>query len=111
MFGHFHFLEMRAHAIAFAVIVSGCVNTQPTPAAQTVRFTNGREVVKDCTPLGIIDSSVKTGETPTEGDPYRRLRSEAIRLGANMVLTSDIPTGLVNGSRVSGEAYKCERSK
>jgi hypothetical protein len=103
---------MRAFAVVVLIIGSGCATAHPTPAPQAVRFTSSREVVRGCTSLGIVDSSDKTqggtvDQVPVEQDRYRRLRNEAARLGANLVLLPEAPGGLTSGSQVNGEAYKC----
>lgn len=103
---------MRALAVVFVLTVSGCATSQRTPAPQAVRFANNRDVVRGCTSVGIIDSSDKSNEgtvdqVPVEQDRYRRLRNEAARLGANLVLLSENPSGMTSGSLVNGEAYKC----
>jgi hypothetical protein len=105
---------MRALAVVVALTVSGCATSQRTPAPQAVRFTVNRDAVSGCTSVGIIDSSNKPNEgtveqMPVEQDRYRRLRSEAARLGANVVLLPESPTGMTSGSLVNGEAYKCPR--
>jgi hypothetical protein len=78
-----------------------------------VKFTTGRGAVSGCTPLGLIDSSDRTNggsvtQTPVERDPYRRIKNEAIRLGANIVVLLDTPSLRTNGVyQLEGEAYKC----
>jgi hypothetical protein len=115
---------MRTLAILLAVTVGGCASSRPTaaaaPQAQDVRFTNGRDVVKGCTMLGVIDSGDKTNggsvnQSPVERDPYRRLRNEAVKLEANTVLLNETPQGMQgdntpNGRLIYGEAYRCSRS-
>ena len=106
---------MRALAVVVALAISGCATTHSTPALQPqeIRITNGRQAVSGCTSLGLIDSSDKTNggtvtQTPVERDPVRRLRNEAARLGANIVLLLDTPRGVTNGdNKLEGEAYKC----
>ena len=103
---------MRALAIVVVLTVSGCATSQRTPAPQAVRFTNNRDAVRECTSVGTIDSSDKSNEgtvdqKSVEQERYRRLRNEATRLGANIVLLAENPSGLTSGSLVSGEAYKC----
>ena len=103
---------MRALAVVVALAVTGCAASHRTPAPQAVRFTNMRDVVRGCTSVGIIDSSDKSNEgtadqMPVEQDRYRRLRNEAARLGANVVLLPESPSGMTSGSLVNGEAYKC----
>ena len=103
---------MRALAVVFVLTVSGCATSHRTPAPQAVRLTNNRDVVRGCSSVGIIDSSEKSNEgtvdqIPVEQERYRRLRNEAARLGANVVLLSENPSGMTSGSLVNGEAYKC----
>jgi len=104
---------MRALAVILIVAVSACAKARPATTAQEVRFTTGRDAVSGCTPLGLIDSSDKTNggtvsQVPVERDRYRRLRNEAVRLGANIVLLLDTPRGMTDGNnQLEGEAYKC----
>ena len=103
---------MRALAVVVVLTVSGCATSPRTLAPQAVRFTNNRDGLRGCTAVGIIDSSDKSNggtvdQVPVEQDPYRRLRNEAARLGANIVLLAENPSGMTSGSLVSGEAYKC----
>jgi hypothetical protein len=103
---------MRAPAVVVVLTVFGCATPHLTSAAQAVRFTNGRDAVRGCTSLGIIDSGDTTNggtvdQMPVEENRYRRLRNEAARLGANVVLLPEAPGGLTSGSQVNGEAYKC----
>ncbi len=103
---------MRALAVVVVLTVSGCATSHRTPAPQAVRFTNSRDVVRDCTSVGIVDSSDKSNggtvdQMSVEQDRYRRLRNEAARLGANVVLLPESPSGMTSGSLVNGEAYKC----
>ena len=107
---------MRALAVVVVLTVSGCATSQRTPAPQAVRFTNNRDVVSGCTSVGIVDSSDKSnegtaGQVPVEQDRYRRLRNEAARLGANVVLLAENPSGMTSRSQVSGEAYKCPQTQ
>jgi hypothetical protein len=103
---------MRALAVVVVLTVSGCATSHRTPAPQAVRFTNSRDGVSGCTSVGIVDSNDNSNEgtvdqVPVEQDRYRRLRNEAARLGANVVLLSENPSGMTSGSVVNGEAYKC----
>lgn len=103
---------MRALAVVVVLTVSGCATSHRTPAPQAVRFTNSRDAVKRCTSVGIIDSSDKSNEgtadqVSREQEHYRRLRSEAARLGANVVLMAENPSGMTSRSLVNGEGYKC----
>ena len=105
---------MRYRPVLLAVAVAGCASTHQAAKPPIVRFTNNRDVAKDCMPLGYVDSSDKTnggtvGAMPPEDRADRRLRNEAAKLGANIVLLSETPTGLTKDPLQRGEAYKCPR--
>jgi Domain of unknown function (DUF4156) len=113
--------SMRALAVAFAVAIAGCASARPsaTTQARDVRFTKGRDSVKGCTVLGVIDAGDKTNggavtQMPVERDPFRRLQNEAARLDGNTVLLNEVPVGMTgnngpSGVLISGEAFRCAR--
>jgi len=106
---------MRVLHVVVAVTIAGCASAHPSPSTQTVGVTMSRDAVKGCTPLGVVDASdnVSSGGTadrmPLGQESTRQLRAAAARVGANMLLLSENPTGMTNGNQVRGEAYKCAR--
>lgn len=101
-------------AVASVIAVAGCVTTQLTPGGQRVRVTPNPDVVRGCTYLGPIESSDlmnggMIGQSAAEENANRRLRNDAAKMGANVVLVSTSTT-TTSGSRVRGEAYGCPES-
>jgi uncharacterized protein YbjQ (UPF0145 family) len=92
-------------------LLSACVTTHLTPEAEKVRVTTNPEAVRGCKLLGNIEASDKmnggmVGQMAAEENANRRLRNDAAKLGANVVLMGSSTTGM-SGSRARGEAYAC----
>jgi hypothetical protein len=108
---------MRALQVVVAVTIVGCVSSHPGPPVQTVAITTNRDGVKGCRSLGVVDASDNpsdrrsTDNTPPEGFATAQLRVAAARLGANVLLMNESPTGMRALMREQGEAYVCERHK
>lgn len=107
---------MRALQVVVAVAIAGCVSAPPSPAAQPVRITSNRDVVKDCEPLGHVDarddvSSRHTPDRTLAQAELNKLRAVAARVGANVLLLSDEPVGMNKAPMElqRGEAYNCGR--
>lgn len=76
-----------------------------------MRVTTNQEAVKGCTLVGPIEASDKMnggmiGQVAAEENANRRIRNDAAKMGANVVLFVNSTTGM-SGSRVRGEAYAC----
>lgn len=103
---------LRTTSMLFALsLVTGCVTTQLTPEAQAVRVTTNADAVKNCKYIGAVDGSDRmnggmVGQMAAEENANRRLRNNAAKMGANVVLMATSTTGM-SGSRERGEAYAC----
>ena len=92
-------------------MLAACVTTRLTPEGQQVRVTTNQDAVKGCTLIGNVESSDKmnggmVGQMAAEENANRRLKNDAAKMGANVVLFTNSTTGM-SGSRVRGEAYRC----
>lgn len=97
--------------IVLLLPLAACVTTRLTPEAEKVRVTTNQEAVKGCKLVGPVESSDKMnggmiGQVAAEENANRRIRNDAAKLGANVVLFVNSTTGM-SGSRVRGEAYAC----
>jgi hypothetical protein len=108
---------MRALQVVVAVTIVGCASSHPSPPAQTVAITNSRDVVKGCTSLGVLDASdnpsgrLWADNTSRQVYETAQIRAAAARLGANVLVMNESPTGMNSLRREQGEAYVCERHK
>lgn len=88
----------------------GCVTVEPTPAARAIRLVREQSLVAQCRFVG----EVKGGQgAPIIGavehtidNARTRIREDAVRSGANMVLITQ-QTANVYGTWLHGEAYVC----
>jgi uncharacterized protein YbjQ (UPF0145 family) len=100
--------------VALLALASACVTTHLSPEGERVRVTTNAEAVRGCKLLGNIEASDRMnggmmGQMAAEENANRRLRNDAAKLGANVVLMASSTTGM-SGSRARGEAYACSES-
>ena len=93
------------------LLLAACVRAKLTPEGERVRLTTNQEAVKGCKLVGPIESSDKMngglfGQGAAEETAARRIRNDAAKMGANVVLYVSTATSM-SGSRMRGEAYAC----
>src|SRR5829696_7714191 len=101
----------RSCLLLSLVLVTGCVRTRLTPRAEQVRVTLNRDEVRGCRLIGNVEASqmksgVIFGGGAAQESVTRRLRNDAAKIGANVVLVKSSATGMTS-SRSRGEAYAC----
>jgi len=103
---------MRTFCLLLSLLVlAGCVKTRLTPQAERVRLTLNRDEVKGCRLIGNVDASqAKTalffGQGAAQETVSRRLRNDAAKMGANVVVVASSETRKTS-TRSRGEAYAC----
>lgn len=110
---------MRNLGIAATVVVAACSSAphpSPAPQQRDVRIVGEqqRDAMKQCTPLGIVESAYGVGENiladgPVDNTVRRRLREDAATRGANVVLINYGRVGANYDRTVRGEAFSCSR--
>lgn len=102
---------MRRLTLPVLLLVTSCAYAKLDPAARDVRVTSNTDAVRGCTLKGEVTGADAlngglVGQGAAEKNAMVKLRNEAAKIGANVVLLS---TGSTNfsGSRYRGEAYAC----
>jgi hypothetical protein len=91
---------MRRAALALALLCGGCVTL--TPEGDGGRYTRNQQATAGCKFLGDVSGLGESVDVE-----HRRLRNNAAKLGADLVLD----TTHRGEAAVRGEAYRCEQPK
>ena len=101
----------RTFSVLTLLLFAGCVTTRLSPRGEGVRVTLNRDEVKGCRSLGTVEASKRRtglffGKSAAAEDVSRRLRNDAAKRGANVVLVASAEAAMIE-SRSRGEAYAC----
>jgi hypothetical protein len=91
---------MRIAVALTAILISGCTTTL-APGASDIVVTRKSADVKNCSPLGSVQSS---GQSVMPGDDVKELRNQALGMGADAIL---VTSPIISQSGTSGLAYRC----
>jgi len=88
-------------ALALTLILFSACTTTLAPGASEIFVTRKPDDVKQCSPLGSVQSS---GQSNIPGDDIKELRNQAVGAGADTIL---ITSPIISNAGTSGLAYHC----